>query len=396
MPAATEPPPPLKPSRYRTIRSKNAPESRRYIEPTQTPVTSAAASTASTPPSNSIPFSNSTNSMATANSSSTGSGFSDTSSRRPTMMAPSAPLSNNNNNNSNDRPSFPVNGGYEDETVPANRPNGRNMADAVQHTPPTSQQHHQQEQQPQQQLQQPQQQQQPSTTATAAAAKTTSTPSRFRKRPPPPRPARLETSFPTQPTQPAADAPLSMHTPATAAAPTPSSAAILVPLPSARARGLEHEMLAGESALDADEVARRDAEAERLLAEQKRKDLERLERELANHQSASANLPPKSPAREKFSFLSRRRGLSSAAPPTPPTTHPQTSSSQPPPIPASPKSPVLGSSRPTTAYNGSRSHSGSEPPLPNSLASAAAPQMDIFSSAPGSGVNQVCIRASRP
>ncbi|CAK7234429.1 hypothetical protein SCUCBS95973_008934 [Sporothrix curviconia] len=360
MPAATDPPPPLKPSRYRTIRGKNVPESRRFVEPTQTPATAASVPTASPASSNRLPTSHSTNSTGTANSSSGGSGYSDISSRRPTPAAPSVPVF------SNDRPPMPANG-LQNGANATNAANGWSTSDAVQHAPPSPQQH----QQYQQQL---------SSTATTP----TPTPSRFRNRPPPLRPARPETSFPAQPP---ADAPLSAPSPA-AAAPTPSPVPVLVPLPSARARGLEHEILAGGGTLDADDVARRDAEAERLLAEQKRKDLERLERELANHQLASANLPPKGPSREKFSFLTRRRGLSSAAPPTP-TSPPQTLPDQPNPVSASPISPVGGSSssRPTTSYTSSRTHSDSKPPLPASLASAA-PQMDVPSSAPGSGANR--------
>ncbi|CAK7221789.1 hypothetical protein SEUCBS140593_004685 [Sporothrix eucalyptigena] len=343
MPAATDPPPPLKPSRYRTIRGKNVPESRRFVEPTQISATSTTVSTTSAS-SNGLPTSHISNSTGTSSS-----GYSDLSSRRPTPVAPSNPVF------SNGRPALPING-YQNGANAAHTANGVNswnMADAVQQAPLNQQYEHQQ-------------QQQLSGTATMTAA----TPTQLPHRPPPLRPSRLDTSSPAQ--QPPAEAP---------------AAPVLVPLPSARARGLEHEMLAGGAALDADEVARRDAEAERLLADQKRKDLERLERELANHQSASANLPPKSPSRDKFSFLTRRRGLSSAATPTP-TSLPTTSSDQPPPVPASPISPGgAASSRPTTSYTSSRTHSGSEPPLPTALPSAA-PQMDVPSSAPGSGANR--------
>ncbi|CAK7271636.1 hypothetical protein SEPCBS57363_004725 [Sporothrix epigloea] len=172
-----------------------------------------------------------------------------------------------------------------------------------------------------------------------------------------------------------------------AGVPAPLPAPILVPLPSARARGLKYEAFAGSDALDTDEVARRDAEADRLLAEQKRKDLERLERELANHQLTSANLPPKSPSREKFSFLNLRRGLSSSAPPTP-TSLPQILPDQPPPIPVSPNSPVGGVfNRPPTSYSSSRTQPGLESSHTPSQASDNLP-MGAPSSAPGCGADQ--------
>lgn len=60
-----------------------------------------------------------------------------------------------------------------------------------------------------------------------------------------------------------------------------------------------------------EEGAQRDADAEMLLAEQKRKDLERLQLQLENHRPVA--LPPRSTARDKFSFLSRRRGQRTAA-----------------------------------------------------------------------------------
>lgn len=363
MPAATDPPPPLKPSRYRTIRGKNVPESRRFVEPTATPNGAGVQTAALT---NSI----STNSNGTATSSGSGSrsGYSDLSSRQPTPAAPSVAVFHNNDV---PRPPLPALASGNGNGAGLN--GSQNMADAVRHAPPAPLG-------PQQQYQQ-QQQQLSGSTATISAA-SSSPAERPRHRSPPLRPTRLDTTPP-------------------ASAPAPASAPILVPLPSARARGMvsgadQHEMLlAGGITLDADEVARRDAEAERLLAEQKRKDLERLERELENHQSAASNLPPKSPSREKFSFLSRRRGLSSAAPPTPTATTFTTSTE---PLPTSPISPNgASSSRPTTSYTSSRAHSGSEPPLPLSAATTATTassitfpqQMDVPSSAPGSGANRV-------
>ncbi|KJR89085.1 uncharacterized protein SPSK_05891 [Sporothrix schenckii 1099-18] len=321
MSAATEPAPPLKPSRYRAIRGKNVPESRRFVEPTTTTNSSVV----------SVSHSN------------------------DAQRLPIPTLTNGNGEAG-------VNGGM-------------NKADAVGHAPlepPPSQQ----------------QQQSPGSTATMSVAPSASPGERSRYRTTQQRPSRLDTSLPAP--VPAAPEPMS----ASAAVPT------LVPLPSARARGMlsgadQHEVLLADGVtLEVDEVARREAEAERLLAEQKRKDLERLERELENHQSAASNLPPKSPSRDKLSFLTRRRGISSAAPATPTATTFTTSNE---PLPYSPEGPNgASSSRPTTTYSSGRDHSGSEPPPHSSTATTATSasptavpqQMDAPSSAPGSGANK--------
>lgn len=339
-----------KPSRYRTIRGKNVPESLKYVVPIPT------ASTASTSSSSDHSTTRSRTSTVTANSSSNGSGLSDSSSQRlkPGMTCVTA--------SSNDRPPLPTDG-CQNETIETDGRKTWNMADAVQHAPSSQQQY----------------QQQASSTATTA----TPTSYHFNNRPPPLPPTRLDTSFSAQLP---AHASLHVHSPV-AGVPTPSPTPILVPLPSARARGLKHEVLAGSDALDTDEVARRDAEAHRLLAEQKRKDLERLERELANHLT-SANLPLKSSSREKFSFLNLRRGLSSSAPPTP-TSLPQTSPDQPPLIPVSPNSPIGGYfNRSPTSYTSSCTQPGPESSHTPSLASAGL-SMGIPSSAPGCGADQV-------
>ncbi|KAI1103283.1 hypothetical protein F4804DRAFT_310634 [Jackrogersella minutella] len=72
------------------------------------------------------------------------------------------------------------------------------------------------------------------------------------------------------------------------------------------------------------EIARLEAENHRLLVEQKKKDLERLETHLANNSRAPAQsqpLKPKSPVIEKFVFLTKGRrnkdGLSPGLSPTP-------------------------------------------------------------------------------
>ncbi|TVY37328.1 hypothetical protein LSUB1_G004752, partial [Lachnellula subtilissima] len=75
-----------------------------------------------------------------------------------------------------------------------------------------------------------------------------------------------------------------------------------------------------EAAEEEAELARRkEEEAAKILAEQKRKDLERLEAEL----EAAAPIAPRitSPGREKFSFFSRKRPVSKSA-------HPRTSESR--------------------------------------------------------------------
>ncbi|CAK7267313.1 hypothetical protein SEPCBS119000_002481 [Sporothrix epigloea] len=334
--------PASKPLRYRTIRGKNVPASRRPVEPTQTELTSTSSS-------DSVSTPHSRTSAGTTNSSSNGSGKSDLPSRRPASRSTSESVCGG------DGPLVSAKGCQYD----ANNAHGAmnwNMADAVQQVQ-SSQRHYQQQ---------------------ALIAATTASPFSdcLQKRPPPLRPTRLDTSMPAH--SPAQRSPYALSPVAGDAAHL--VAPILVPLPSARARG---------GALDADEVARRDAEADRLLAEQKRKDLERLERELANHQSASANLPPKSPSREKFSFLTLRRGLSSSAPPTP-TTLPQSSPEQPPSIPVSPISPAGEYYRPATSYTNSRTHTGSEHPPTTSPASAVSP-MDVSSSAPGHGADRPII-----
>ena len=74
------------------------------------------------------------------------------------------------------------------------------------------------------------------------------------------------------------------------------------------------EQEAREKAEEEAELARRkEDEAARILAEQKRKDLERLEAEL----DAAAPIAPRvtSPGREKFSFFSRKRAATRSAQP---------------------------------------------------------------------------------
>jgi len=70
-------------------------------------------------------------------------------------------------------------------------------------------------------------------------------------------------------------------------------------------RKLEEQEAREKAEEDAELARRQEKEAARILAEQKRKDLERLEAEL----DAAAPIAPKvtSPTREKFSFFSRKR-----------------------------------------------------------------------------------------
>ncbi|EFW99498.1 hypothetical protein CMQ_7866 [Grosmannia clavigera kw1407] len=95
--------------------------------------------------------------------------------------------------------------------------------------------------------------------------------------------------------------------PAESALPT-LLATTLPPKPAGFATGRTHSVKVanGSSTIDADEAAQRDANTEMLLAEQKRKDLERLQLQLENHQPVAS--PPRSTARDKLAFLSRRLG----------------------------------------------------------------------------------------
>jgi hypothetical protein len=61
---------------------------------------------------------------------------------------------------------------------------------------------------------------------------------------------------------------------------------------------------------DRDEVARLDAETDRIIAEQKKKDLERLQQQLAANppqRPSSSHQKPRSPVIEKFVFLTKGR-----------------------------------------------------------------------------------------
>ncbi len=71
---------------------------------------------------------------------------------------------------------------------------------------------------------------------------------------------------------------------------------------------------------DAEQTRLTQAEATRLLEEQKRKDLERLQKEL--DAAAAASPPPlvKSPMREKFAFFARKAGPARDTPPPTATT----------------------------------------------------------------------------
>ncbi len=163
----------------------------------------------------------------------------------------------------------------------------------------------------------------------------------------------------------------------------------LVPLLPARARA----MAAGQWLLhsdhqDADKVAQRQVHAERLLAEQKRKDLERLQRELANHQPAP--LPPKSPSREMLSFFTRRRGHSTAAPPASSPLSPSSAEL----VSSLPGGRISPSSRSAALSHTpeSRVNSASGPSLPPSspiCPARSSLQMDAPSSAPGTGAARV-------
>jgi len=67
-----------------------------------------------------------------------------------------------------------------------------------------------------------------------------------------------------------------------------------------------------EAARWADEVARLEAETDRILAEQKKKDLARLQMQLATQHHVSPLGKPKSPVLEKFAFLTRGRRSNAA------------------------------------------------------------------------------------
>ncbi|KAI0599155.1 hypothetical protein F4775DRAFT_600283 [Biscogniauxia sp. FL1348] len=73
--------------------------------------------------------------------------------------------------------------------------------------------------------------------------------------------------------------------------------------------------------LDEQEAARWDADTDRMIAEQKRKDLQRLEVQLANSQRASAlSHKPRSPVIEKFVLLAKGRKSKDVLSPTTPTS----------------------------------------------------------------------------
>ncbi|KUJ17735.1 uncharacterized protein LY89DRAFT_733562 [Mollisia scopiformis] len=71
---------------------------------------------------------------------------------------------------------------------------------------------------------------------------------------------------------------------------------------------------------EAEQARLADVEAARILEEQKRKDLERLQKELDAAAAASPPLPFKSPMREKFAFFSRKAGSIKDTPPPTATT----------------------------------------------------------------------------
>jgi hypothetical protein len=74
---------------------------------------------------------------------------------------------------------------------------------------------------------------------------------------------------------------------------------------------LEQEAQKGaQQESDAEKAKRAEKDAARILAEQKRKDLERLEAEL------EAAAPVSSPGREKFGFFSRKRATTRTSPPS--------------------------------------------------------------------------------
>jgi hypothetical protein len=84
---------------------------------------------------------------------------------------------------------------------------------------------------------------------------------------------------------------------------------------SAREREEQERFLEQQrAATEAEQARLTEEEATRILAEQKRKDLERLEAEL---EAAAPLRSPRvaSPARDKFSFFSRKRGLTRTTPP---------------------------------------------------------------------------------
>ncbi|OAA58953.1 hypothetical protein SPI_06155 [Niveomyces insectorum RCEF 264] len=384
-------PPPPKLSRYRTLRGKNVPESRRYVAPPPPPPSDqeAAANHGHSHGSNALPPQRTTTVLPHASSEAPAS----------SLTAPPQPP-----------PSALPSGGKTGVTSPFRETHSGAVRPPVRGSPAHP---------PVSSLRSLESAASSADADGAAAFLAAPVDRRRQQRPPPLRPTLPDHSQQQSPLQ------ETRREPDAAGPLLPTQ--ILVPLPSARHGGQAiggGVVASAETGLRSyaggagvlrhgasdEDVAQMDVDVERILAEQKRKDLERLQAQLANHQPAVSS--PKSPAREKFAFLTRRRGLSSAvssSSSSSPLTSPNLATTSPTePLAskfASPANPVSLASksssaapRPATGYaNGApnRTPSASDPPLPVAapFEPKPAPFMDAPSSAPGGGASrQVSVR----